>query len=409
MGVETRTSASGKKSYNARVKWQGRQVASMTFDRKTDAKDWHNEQIRKLRLGEWFDPRRGQVPLDDVAGHWLESLGRLKQSSAREDARNWRNDIRPRFGQVPVGSITTSDVSRWLGGLLASGLKPTTAARKLATFRSLLDYAKEDQRVSSNVARQVKAPTAGRTRREGQHLTVAEVGLLAEECAVPTDEDGVPIAGLDANGEQIRNKYADLVKVLALGGMRWGEIAGLQVHDRVSVPGNGLRLKRAVLANSDTGELYVETLKGHRARTAPLVDELVPIIDRWCEGKKPGDWIFDAPQGGPLHERNWKRSIGWSKAVKKIDHPTLRVHDLRHTCASVWLGAGADPKVVQRILGHASATMTMDLYGHLIDQNLWDAAKKVGYLSGTKKADQADTGTAEAADTSSETNDEKGA
>ena len=58
------------------------------------------------------------------------------------------------------------------------------------------------------------------------------------------------------------------------------------------------------------------------------------------------------------------------------------MHDLRHTCASLWLGAGADPKVVQRILGHASAAMTMDLYGHLIDQNLWDAAEKVGGTTG---------------------------
>jgi integrase len=50
------------------------------------------------------------------------------------------------------------------------------------------------------------------------------------------------------------------------------------------------------------------------------------------------------------------------------------VHDLRHTAASVWLGAGADPKVVQRVLGHASAAMTMDLHGHLVDANLWQAA-----------------------------------
>ncbi len=55
------------------------------------------------------------------------------------------------------------------------------------------------------------------------------------------------------------------------------------------------------------------------------------------------------------------------------------MHDLRHTAASLWLGAGADPKAVQRILGHASAAMTMDLYGHLIDDdNLWDAATRVG-------------------------------
>ncbi|WP_439648816.1 tyrosine-type recombinase/integrase [Kribbella kalugense] len=66
--------------------------------------------------------------------------------------------------------------------------------------------------------------------------------------------------------------------------------------------------------------------------------------------------------------------------------PTLRVHDLRHTASSVWLGSEADPKVVQRILGHASAAMTMDLYGHLIDQNLRDAARKIGGTTGARRA-----------------------
>lgn len=65
----------------------------------------------------------------------------------------------------------------------------------------------------------------------------------------------------------------------------------------------------------------------------------------------------------------------------------MRVHDLRHTAASIWLAAGADPKVVQRVLGHATASMTMDLYGHLIDTNLWDAAKRVGGTSGARAGD----------------------
>jgi integrase len=56
----------------------------------------------------------------------------------------------------------------------------------------------------------------------------------------------------------------------------------------------------------------------------------------------------------------------------------LRIHDLRHSAASVWLASGADPKVVQRVLGHATAAMTMDLYGHMIDRNLWDAAQRLG-------------------------------
>ena len=63
----------------------------------------------------------------------------------------------------------------------------------------------------------------------------------------------------------------------------------------------------------------------------------------------------------------------------------FRVHDLRHTAASVWLAAGADPKVVQHVLGHASASMTMDLYGHLVDGNLWQAARMVGGISGASE------------------------
>ncbi|MEV5962743.1 tyrosine-type recombinase/integrase [Kribbella sp. NPDC051952] len=99
-----------------------------------------------------------------------------------------------------------------------------------------------------------------------------------------------------------------------------------------------------------------------------MVDELVPMVDRWAGGKVSVARLFHAPQGGPLSEGNWKRSVRWSAVIKAIGVATLRVHDLRHTAASVWLGSGADPKVVQRISGHASAAMTMDLYGHLIDQ-----------------------------------------
>ena len=101
--------------------------------------------------------------------------------------------------------------------------------------------------------------------------------------------------------------------------------------------------------------------------------------------RRPDAWLFVAPEGGPLRESNWKRSVGWSAATAAAGVPGFRVHDLRHTAASVWLAAGADPKVVQRVLGHATAAMTMDLYGHLVDGNLWQAARLVGDTSGTSE------------------------
>src|SRR5215831_17875503 len=183
----------------------------------------------------------------------------------------------------------------------------------------------------------------------------------------------------------LRGPVPRCVPVLALAGLRWGELAGLQVGDRVSVPGPGLRLSRAVLAGGGGGALYVDTLKNHRARTVPLVAELVPIIDQWAAGKEPQAWLFAAPGGGPLRESNWKRSVGWRTAKVTAEVPDVRVHDLRHTAASLWLAAGADPKVVQRVLGHATAAMTMDLYGHLVDASLWQAARLIGGTTGASE------------------------
>ena len=359
----------GKVRYRARVKSHGREVATRVFDRKNDAVVWEAEQTRRLRLGEWIDPKRGRVALSEVAADWFEARGSVKRKTQEADRAAWKYHVEPRFGKAPVASITAAEVANWAGGLVTGGCAPSTASRYLATLRSILAYAVADGRIAQNPAATVRAPTAGRVRREGQFLNTGELEELARAC---------------------RGIYADLVLVLGMAGLRWGEVAGLQVGDRVSAPGQGLRLQRAVLASSKKGELFVDTLKGKRSRTVPLVRRLVPIIDAWAKDKPDDEWLFSAPRGGPLGEANWKRAVGWSAAAKAIGRPTLRVHDLRHSCASIWLGAGADPKVVQRILGHASAAMTMDLYGHLIDQNLWDAAERVGGTTGAPEPTSAE-------------------
>ena len=79
----------------------------------------------------------------------------------------------------------------------------------------------------------------------------------------------------------------------------------------------------------------MDTLKNNRGRTVPLVLDLVPIVDRWSAGKMPDAWLFSAPDGGPLRESNWKRSVGWSAATTAAGLQGFRVHDLRHTAASV--------------------------------------------------------------------------
>jgi site-specific recombinase XerD len=149
-----------------------------------------------------------------------------------------------------------------------------------------------------------------------------------------------------------------------------------------------MRVRRAVLTAAD-GTVFVDTAKNHRARTVPLPHRVAEVVRARCGGRTAGAWLFETSAGTPLREENWKRAVRWSQAKQTIGRPGLRVHDLRHSAASIWLGAGADAKVVQRVLGHATASMTLDLYGHVIDANLWRGAQLVGGRIGAVDLDNA--------------------
>ena len=92
--------------------------------------------------------------------------------------------------------------------------------------------------------------------------------------------------------------------------------------------------------------------------------------------------LFTSPEGERLRASNWKRWSGWSEAVASMGGG-IRFHDLRHTCASLLIQAGATPVEVQRILGHSTPATTLNLYTHLLPDALDNAAAKLdGYLDG---------------------------
>lgn len=144
---------------------------------------WEQDQRRRLRTGEWLDPRRGQVPLAIVAEQWLESRRTMKRRTLESDIGAWRNYIAPRFERRPVSSITAADVSGWLGDLIGRGLARSTVTRALATLRSLLSFAVADGRLALNTAAAAKPPIGGQARREGRFLDLDEVESLAAHTA----------------------------------------------------------------------------------------------------------------------------------------------------------------------------------------------------------------------------------
>jgi integrase len=91
-------------------------------------------------------------------------------------------------------------------------------------------------------------------------------------------------------------------------------------------------------------------------------------------------FVFTAPDGGHLDPDNFRSRI-WTPAVAAAGLAPLRIHDLRHTTASLAIAAGADVKTLQTMLGHASAVMTLDRYGHLMPGTAEDVAARLDVLA----------------------------
>nr|WP_238695210.1 tyrosine-type recombinase/integrase [Ornithinimicrobium flavum] len=93
-------------------------------------------------------------------------------------------------------------------------------------------------------------------------------------------------------------------------------------------------------------------------------------------GRAASELLFTSPDGGRLRASNWKRWVAWSQAVESVG-VDIRFHDLRHTCASLLIQAGATPVEVQRILGHSTPATTLNLYTHLLPDALDGAAARL--------------------------------
>ncbi|MDF3044173.1 MAG: integrase family protein [Ornithinibacter sp.] len=111
------------------------------------------------------------------------------------------------------------------------------------------------------------------------------------------------------------------------------------------------------------------TPKTHETRSDPVPRSLVELLRVACQGKPGDDVVFSAPGGGPLRLGNWRHRV-FDPACAAAGLVGVTPHDLRHTAASLAIAAGANVKAGQRMLGHASAAMTLDIYAGLFGDDL---------------------------------------
>jgi integrase len=147
------------------------------------------------------------------------------------------------------------------------------------------------------------------------------------------------------------------VFVLLLGytGLRWGEATALRVRD-IDLGRRRIDVRRAF---SDVGgHLVLGTPKSHQSRTVPIPRFLARELAQAVPGNKPEDLVFTMPGGSMLRLPNWRRGVFLAARDRAGISPRFRLHDLRHTAASLMIQAGYAPKMLQEIMGHASVTTT---------------------------------------------------
>lgn len=322
-----------------RARWRdpsGREKAK-TFDTRREAVAFLVKIDAAKSVGSYVDPAQGKMLVRDFAAEWLAGRD-VRSSTGARDASLVRTHILPAWGNTPIGALRVAEVSAWRQQLEVS---PATASKILTLFKSMMASAVDHGLLPTNPIAKVKLPKVD--REEMRFLTPAEITALAEA---------------------IDQRYRALVYVGAYGGLRIGELAGLQVGDLDMLKGI-ISVERQVVETA--GKLTIGPLKTKASRRKvkvprPVMDELGAHLANWVHMT---DLVFPAPGGGPL-SRTAFRSRFWVPAVQRSNLEGVRVHDLRHTAMALWIAAGANGKQIADRAGHTSVSFVLDRYGHLL-------------------------------------------
>lgn len=390
MSISKRTTSRGEARYDVRYRGPDGKERSKTFRTRRDARDFENDQRVAMRKGTWTDPRAGRVSLAGWVERWERETVHLAPATRRIYSTNLRLHVlpdvldaagkvtSPALGPIEIGKLSTSQLRTWMAALTvkprrpgsATSLAPATVHQAYRVLHQCLVSAEASGLIGRNPLDVVKPP-----RVEARPMRCLDPGEI------------------DRLADAIDERYRALVLVAAYGGLRAGELLALR-WENVDLAGRKVHVSEQT--DIDAGPDVVKSPKTSAGRRAVslarfVVDELEAHGRRMHEegdgavvhlDARPRRWsgpVFTDDAGERLNLGRW-RYRHWRPAVARAGLAGLRIHDLRHTCASLAIQAGADAKSLQRMLGHASAAMTLDRYGHLMPGQAEAVADRLGEL-----------------------------
>jgi integrase len=295
----------------------------------------------------------GTLTVGDYLERWLKDVEETVRRSTFEGYEYAvRPHIAPALGHIKLKDLTPAHLRSFYRDRLESGRAPATVHKLHVVLHKALKAAVADGLIPRNVAAELKLPRI--TREEIDPLTEKQARLFLE-------------AG---RGDRLEALY-----VLALNtGMRQGELLALKWDD-VDLERGALRVRRT-LTHANKAFVLGEPKTKNSRRTIRLTTHAVDAlrahlshqfqeIEEMGSLYQPGGLIFATKTGTIINPSNL-RNRSFKPLLKRAGLPTIRFHDLRHTCATLLLGRDVNAKVVSEMLGHSSISITLDIYSHLL-------------------------------------------
>ena len=355
-----------------------RQAKRRGFKTKAEAQAAIDELRVAGRQGVYVPPARQRLG-EFLVDEWLPAIKvTIEESTWASYERYLRLHVTPHLGGVRLEAIDAGMLNRLYADLLDHGRldgKPGGLSRRTVRYihtvlgRALGDAVKWG-RLARNPARAATPPRAAQAKSHARDMQTWDAPTLS--------------AFLDA---EVGTRYHPALLFLATTGCRRGEALGLRWSD-VDLVAGAVSLRHTIGA---INHCIVEkaTPKSNRARVIDVDADTVAALRSWRTkqaeerlllGPAYEDrlLVFCHPDGRPYHPDRFSREF--DRRVERHGVPRIRLHDLRHTWATLALQAGVDVKIVSERLGHASTTITWDIYQHVTPAMQSDAAERVANL-----------------------------
>jgi integrase len=324
-----------------------------------------NAALNKQEAG--LPPADSSQTMAQFLTNWLQSVeASVRPTTYRAYDLNVRR-VLPHFGTRRLKSLTPQLIESTYSQLLAGGLSRRSVEQGHAVLHRALRQAVQWGLLGRNPTDAVNVPRP--EKREMKTLTQDQVTVLLES----TKSD----------------RLFALWVLLVTTGVRVGEALGLKWED-VDLDAARARIQRSMQRQSGGGLVFVEPKTARSRRTISLPHIAVTALQEHrgiqlgervrAESWIDQDLVFCRPDGRGIESSTVP--YHFHRALQRAELPRVRVHDLRHTAATLLLSGGVHPKVVQDMLGHSTVMLTLDTYSHVSPNMHAEAAAKMDTLLG---------------------------